>query len=1157
MAPENKSRIPENTNGAAPTENSPERAPAPHREGARREGARTFFAESGAPVPGTERPMVTTNQRRVLVFTWISMFFMLLYVVGMGLSFFQPGYSLADRIASIFLLLGIGYIILHSVGYANSMIKAAWGYNEVRRRAFSPQRVPKVACIVATFNEPPEVVEETVAALVNMDYPNKDITILDDSTKEEARQAIRDIGARFGATVRQRTNRKGYKAGAINEFLPTTDAPFVAVFDADSVPAHNFLRDLVPIIEENPKLAFVQTPQHYANVAVSDVALAAARQQNVFYEYVCEGKSYSRAAFCCGTNFVARRAALLDVGGFDPSTVTEDFATTVNLHVKGYDTMYYNQVYVYGMGPETLAAYFTQQQRWAFGTVKTGWKVVRALFTGTLRPGQLWEYGLSANYYWVGWVNFFFMLMPMLYIFLGVKPLRLDVFTYLMVFFPYLLFSMNMFYAGMEQRGYRLTDMLIGQQVNFLCFPVHMAGSLSGGLGLDRPFGVTPKGVGTRMSWLALWPQLVMLILSLVAFVIGIYRYAVGLDRNTAAIVINSTWALYHVFLLSGIFRFNRPVRQVDQERYFQPAGPARTAAAAAGSSGSDGAAPASGPLTPRDRIIPQRTIPPPPISVRPPPRTRRTGHWALALGILTLGLVIASGVTMVRWYTSPTYPVNVYILDRTTGRDYQEHRALMWTLNFLKVQKQEGFSPNEAGDKSRTYDFAGDFYGFVPGDPATAVEDPERQGDLLVMGNPEKRRLLPGKLQTPGLLYLADTYGEFVEYDYRKEKYIRYRSERRGIAPAEVDRIEDFSSRKGLLIGEWNTIGYPTLPGLTIDRSDLRTGLVNARKGLDFLRNQELKQRQKDLQRAQALGDMQWQATMKQQIEETEQAIDKVERDLKALRKQQEKQAGYDKQLAAQQRLEKLLHVDYLGWYGRFVDKFEEEEEFDFRLWKNLEHFVKEKFPNGKLSGPGFVFYRDGPSQILNPQPPHDLQPNPFSEPLVITHDELGGKTNQAAAIYRSSEMAQEPLLRGMAQQVSYHYWFDVVKAADDSRVLAWYKLQIKKSAADRLREARFPAHYLHKTTNPEYEEIVFPAAVMHRQDNKPDGQLRSFYFAGDVSDYSLVPRMSEMLPATGGFAYFLGNRLGPFPMQAYWTYYQPILGNIIRETEHIRYTG
>jgi cellulose synthase (UDP-forming) len=530
-------------------------------EGAR-EGSRTF-GEYGAPQK-TEPRRATPGQNRILAFTWLGVASMCVYTLAMLLAFFAPGYTLGDRIASFFLMFGVLFILMHGLGYANSMIKASYGYSEVKRRIFTPQAAPLVDCLVATFNEPPEVVEETVAAMVALDYPNKRVVILDDSTKEESREAVRAIGLRYNVLVVQRTNRRGYKAGAINDYIKGSNAEYVAVFDADALPVHNFLRDIVPIAEESPKLAFVQTPQHYANTDRSAVAMGASRQQAVFYEYICEGKAASRAAFCCGTNVVFRRAALLDVGGFDENSVTEDFSTSLNLHLKGYDSAYYNQIYVYSMAPETLPAYFTQQSRWAFGSVGAFRKVMGSMLRGGLkmRPGQWWEYFLSSTYYFVGWVNFIFMLLPIIYVFGNIKPLRQDVFTYLAIFVPYLLFTMNMFYQGMEARGYSVRDTLLGQQINFACFPVHMSAAVAGIFGMKRPFGVTPKGgEGGKATWLSLWPQLLMLVLSAAAFVWGTYKYVVGLDRNTAAIIINSLWALYHAFLLSGIFRLNKSLR--------------------------------------------------------------------------------------------------------------------------------------------------------------------------------------------------------------------------------------------------------------------------------------------------------------------------------------------------------------------------------------------------------------------------------------------------------------------------------------------------------------------------------------------------------------------------------------------------------------------
>ncbi len=1112
-------------------------------------------------------------QKRVLAFTWIGVFSMGLYALSMILALFAPGYTLPDRLASILLLLGITFIMMHGLGYANSMIKASWGYDEVKRRVFTPQSAPVVDCIIATFNEPREVVEETLAALTNLDYANKRVILLDDSTREESRQAMRDAAAAFGATIVQRTNRRGYKAGAINDYLKTSDAPFVAIFDADALPAHNFLRDVVPMIEENPKLAFVQTPQHYANTDVSSVALAASRQQSVFYEYIMEGKSYSRAAFCCGTNVVFRTEALKDVDGFDEGSVTEDFVTSLKLHAKGYDSTYYNQIYVYSMAPETLPAYFTQQSRWAFGTTGAGWSVLPKLFQ--LRPGQWWEYFLSSTYYWIGWVNFFFLLLPMLYIFFGIKPLRQDVFTYLAIFIPYLVFTMNMFYQGMEERGYKVGDMIRGQQLGFLSFPVQMAASVSGLLRLKRPFGVTPKGDSGAANWLSLWFQLLMLVLSAVAAVWGFYRYFVGSDRNTSAIVINALWALYHVFLLSGIFRLNRPVRDANRSRYFNDKGetvdgvqierepgvattgrttipaPGTVAAATAGGATVAGVRAsqtrATVPVFATSRGDGSVIAPPSMRSHRAP--TGRGARVALVIMLFSLVLLLAGGWSIASWYLAPTIPVNVYVLDRTTGRDYQEHRALVWTLNYLKMRKEADFGPTP-NTGSRAYNYANDFYGFIPGDPSTAIADETNQGDLVVGGS---NVALPGQLKTPGVLMLADTYGEFVEFDYRKDKYVRYRSEVRGIKPDEVDSITDFSKRGGLVIGEWNTIGYPTLPTTYEDVEGWQRGLKAARAGLKYVQEVELPRRLKDLEVSKESNDQALLKTLRDNIKLSQDSITKSKADIAELQRKLVAAGETADQIAAQRRLQEVLHVNYLGWYGRYVDKFEEEREYDFRLWKNVKDDMVRRGNNNDPKGAGFVFYRDGPSTIINPETGKEEE-NPFARPVILTQEDLRDtNTTQLATINRNDEKYKnDPLLNDVDAQVPCRYWFDVVQAKPGGEVLTYYKLLVKPSGIQKLRDANFPANYL-KDDGKGNAQIIFPASIAYRPDNK----LQSFYFAGDASDYSLVPRIAEMIPATGAINYFLSHRTGPFPAQYYWNYYQPLLRNVIKSNGAVRYNA
>ena len=1050
---------------------------------------------------------------------------MAIYAVTVGVALLQPGYRLVDRIAAFFLLFGFAFIVIHGIGYSNSMLKAMWGYKETQKRMFAELGAPRVACIVACFNEPPEVLEETVGALLALDYANKEIVILDDSTKSASQQGARDIAMRYGVQCIQRSNRRGFKAGAINDYLAQSDADYLAIFDADALPVSNFLTDVVPMIAENPKLAFVQTPQFYANTDVSYVALAAARQQNVFYEYICEGKSYSRAAFCCGTNVVFRRAALEDVGGFNEKSVTEDFATSFDMHVKGWDSLYLNRVFVYLLAPENLAAYFTQQSRWSFGTLGTARHILAKFLTNprALRLGQWWEYFLSGTYYWVGWVNFIFLMLPITTIFFGVRPLQQDTFTYLAVFVPYFLFSLNMFYAGMEARGFPLGQMVLGQQIGFISFPVHMSAAVSALLGRKRPFGVTPKGVGGRVRWASLWFQISMLLLSAAAFCWGIYRFAFGAERDGTALLINSLWALYHVWMLGSIFTLNKPVRaSAITKTFFDD------------SSGE----PSPLPLEPLR-------------GARNPITLRRVATGLSLLALLGVGVTLWS---VWSWFSAPVYPVNVAILDRTFGKNGGEHRALSWTLNYLKVRHQPNFVPSSEESNRTQYDAALDYFGFVP-NPKKLEIDASGAADYAASG---RDRPLPTTIATPGALYLADAYGEFTQYDARAGKYVRFRAPRRGLTSDEINRVDDFARRGGLLIGEWNTLGYPTRPGNFIAPDQLEAATQTQRERVTRIERVAIPNAKRALAKVETGDNFKAIRDARGFLEDERGHLIDARAKLNGLKNSVFYNAVQYKQARSARQLEGLMHVTYEGWYGRYVENFADEKIYDNALWKSVRDYVSTK--NGQPTEPrgrGFVFYPDGPSEIYNPKT-RALEASPFGKPIAILEDELGGalaagSTRQVAVLRRSTDekVRDEALLQNVGDRIPGRYWFDVVSAQPGSRVLAYYHLEIKPAAAERLRKAGFPAKYLINGG----ARISLPAAVAWRDGDQSRGQLRSLYFAGNVSNYLEVPAIVQKYPVLGGLNQIIAGKYGDTSSQFFWGYYQPIMRNVFAETPRVRY--
>ena len=416
-------------------------------------------------------------------------------IVRTGL-FLAADYLWYEKIVALLLLFTECFALVHAVGYFLNVYHVLHPGQSSRISLDNIPELtsyPPVAVIVSAFKEPLDVLEDTLTCFYNLTYPNKRVYLLDDTRydlpgDDPAKMAAyrKDIEAmceRIGVNLFRRRWR-GAKAGMINDFLQYLDGvppkgfdlhPFqhhrgkeavkyIIVFDADMNALPDFVEPLVAFMEEHSKLAFIQTPQYYTNFEDNRVARGAGLQQAIFYEYICEGKSIQDAMFCCGTNVIFRRESLMDVGGFDESSVTEDFATSLKFHAKGWSSAYLNKICAFGMGPEDLGGYFKQQFRWALGTVGL-FRFIVGFFLRNPRKlpfMKWWEYFLSGTHYFVGWVLFIMMLCPILYIFLGVPSYFIRPDIYLLFFFPYILLTVTLFLYSMRQRKYRLKELGLG-----------------------------------------------------------------------------------------------------------------------------------------------------------------------------------------------------------------------------------------------------------------------------------------------------------------------------------------------------------------------------------------------------------------------------------------------------------------------------------------------------------------------------------------------------------------------------------------------------------------------------------------------------------------------------------------------------------------------
>ncbi len=170
---------------------------------------------------------------------------------------------------------------------------------------------------------------------------------------------------------------------------------------------------------QDPNVAFVQTPQYYANHGTHRMAAAAWSQQALFFGIIAQGKAGLRSMFCCGTNVLFRRAALEDVGGFPEESLTEDFLLSVRMQERGWETAYVPRVLAQGLGPEDAASYVGQQRRWAKGCIAA----IPAVLRAKLPWRQRLQYLLSASYFLSGWTILVYLSLPMIRILTGQQPL--------------------------------------------------------------------------------------------------------------------------------------------------------------------------------------------------------------------------------------------------------------------------------------------------------------------------------------------------------------------------------------------------------------------------------------------------------------------------------------------------------------------------------------------------------------------------------------------------------------------------------------------------------------------------------------------------------------------------------------------------------------
>lgn len=422
------------------------------------------------------------------------------------------------------LLSGEVFFFVHGFGYARNVLRSVRHLEPPMPEG--PIELPPVAVFVCSFNEPVDVLRPTLQAAVSMVYEQKRVYLVDDSTAPGKVEGLASLCQEVGAVFLHRPQRRGFKAGALNDALKVTHEPLLLLLDSDQRPVPSFLNDTVPRVLADPKSSFLQTPQVYGNIGESLVAFSAEVQQAPFYDFGCAGKDTVNAVFFLGTNVVLRRTAVEAAGGFAEDTVTEDFVTSYRLHRKGgWRSHYLSTPGVVGEGPPNLIAYFNQQYRWAHGNLHLAPEFLRDRFRKTaLTRAQRREYSLGLTWWLTGWANLALALLPPAFFFLGARVLGTSIGVYLAAMVPLLVLSNLLGVLALRSRGYSGRGVLLAQSLALVTFPVYIKASLDAARGRRVPFRVTRKGKGLiYVPFRTLLPQLTLLLLNAAAVAMGVW----------------------------------------------------------------------------------------------------------------------------------------------------------------------------------------------------------------------------------------------------------------------------------------------------------------------------------------------------------------------------------------------------------------------------------------------------------------------------------------------------------------------------------------------------------------------------------------------------------------------------------------------------------
>jgi exo-beta-1,3-glucanase (GH17 family)/cellulose synthase/poly-beta-1,6-N-acetylglucosamine synthase-like glycosyltransferase len=314
-------------------------------------------------------------------------------------------------------------IVVLIAGY--EMTELTWAQQIRRKFTFEdspvPTRFPKVSLHLPCYNEPPDMLKQTLDSLSQLDYPDFEVLVLDNNTRDpEVWKPVMAHCATLGERFKFFHLGKwpGAKSGALNFALTQTDpaAEVIGVIDSDYQVTPDWLKVLVPYFE-NPKVGWVQAPQDHREWERDLFKEAINWEYAGFFDIGMVARNEDNAIIQHGTMTLIRRQALEETGRWAEWTITEDAELGLRLLENGYESVYLTHRFGHGLTPDDFTAYKKQRFRWAYGAcqiLKGHWRALLPFRDTGLTAGQKYHFLTG----WLPWLaDAFYVVFTVLSVF--------------------------------------------------------------------------------------------------------------------------------------------------------------------------------------------------------------------------------------------------------------------------------------------------------------------------------------------------------------------------------------------------------------------------------------------------------------------------------------------------------------------------------------------------------------------------------------------------------------------------------------------------------------------------------------------------------------------------------------------------------------------